>query len=404
MRKKLVILSWGMYDLANTIFYINIITLYFALWITVDMGGREIYYSITMACSMLGVAFLQPVVGAISDRYSKRMPFLIGFTLVCILFTGLLGLIHTLWTGLLFFAIANAGYQMGIVFYDMLLPEISSHRDFGKVSGTGIALGYIGTFIGLLLVRPFAMQGGRQAAFIPTALFFLIFSLPCFLFVRDTAVQGCKSRSAGLSGIATQIKQTLSNWKKYPGLFRFLIAHFLYLNAINTTMMFVSVYGNKVMNFTDTELYKFFLFSTGFAAAGCIISGFIADRIGVKKTLMGTIGLWCITFILVAVAFNKQMFLIIGPLSGITLGSTWVASRALLAHIAPVEKRGEVFGFFGLSGRASMLGPVLWGAVVLLLEPLGLLRYRIAVLSLLVFSIAGLAILRKVPEPARSRS
>ena len=416
MKSKLAVWAWALYDLANTIFFINVITLYFALWVTVDMGGKDIYYSIAMTCSMFLIALFQPVLGALSDRRAKRKPFLIGFTLMCVVFTGLLGLTKSLWAGLFFFALANIGYQTGIVFYDMLLPEISLKEELGKVSGLGVALGYAGTFIGLLLVRPFVLQAGRQAAFVPTALFFLIFALPCFIFVKDVghspaSTAGRRSGDHGpqstvhskqktdLISIVRNLKDTFINRRKYPGLFRFMIAQFLYLNAINTTMMFVSVYGNKVMGFTDTELNSFFLFATAFASAGSAISGFLTDKIGAKKTLMGTITLWCLTFVLVAFAFNKWMFWIIGPLSGITLGSTWVASRAFIARIAPVEKRGEFFGFFGLSGRAAMIGPVVWGAVALLLEPLGLLRYRIAVVSLLAFCVAGLVLLRKVPEP-----
>ena len=176
MKKKWIIFSWGMYDLANTIFTINIITLYFALWVVVDKGGRDIYYSIAIAVSMIFAAISEPIMGAISDRRQKRMPFLIYFTLLSILFTFLMGFTNSLFWGLTFFAIANFGYQVGIVFYNSLLPEIADKNEIGKVSGFGISLGYVGTIIGLLLVKPFVDAGGRQGAFIPTAIFFLLFS------------------------------------------------------------------------------------------------------------------------------------------------------------------------------------------------------------------------------------
>ena len=100
MKNKLAVWAWALYDLANTIFFINVITLYFALWVTVDMGGKDIYYSIAMTCSMFLIALFQPVLGALSDRRAKRKPFLIGFTLMCVVFTGLLGLTKSLWAGL----------------------------------------------------------------------------------------------------------------------------------------------------------------------------------------------------------------------------------------------------------------------------------------------------------------
>jgi len=412
LRKKLVILSWGMYDLANTIFTINIITLYFALWVTVDKGGRDIYYSIAIAGSMILAAISEPIMGAVSDGLGKRMSFLISFTLLSIAFTAFMGLTSNLLVGLLFFVIANFGYQVGIVFYNSLLPEIASPKEIGRVSGFGISLGYVGTIVGLILVKPFVDVGGRQAAFIPTAIFFLLFSLPCFLFVKDKQfnlpasayrrqAQGDFS-CAGIKDALRRIKDTFVNRHKYPGLFTFLIANFICLDAVNTTIPFISIYAKKAVMMADGDIRFFLILSATFAIFGSFAFGYVTDKIGAKKAWAIVMVMWCIAFLFAAAILHKNVFWIVGPLSGVSIGSTWVATRALVTKLAPIEKRGEIFGLFGVTSKsASIIGPLTWGLITWLGEPLGVMRYRLAVLALLGFAVIGLVLLWKIPEPQR---
>lgn len=390
-----------MYDFANTIFTINIITLYFALWVTVDKAGRDIYYSIAIALSMVFAAVFEPITGAISDRHQKRMPFLIYFTLLSVLSTSLIGFTKSLFWGLFFFAIANFGYQLGIVFYNSLLPEIASKSEIGKVSGFGVSLGYVGTIFGLILVKPFVDAGGRQSAFVPTALFFLLFSLPCFLFVKDIpGVPLLKERGFGLKDALARVKDTFVNHKKHPGLFIFLIANFICLDAVNTTIPFISIYAKKAVMMQDSDIRFFLILSTVFAIFGSFAFGHVTDKIGPKRTWTIVMWMWCIAFFLAATVLHKNIFWIVGPVSGVSIGSTWVATRALVTQLAPQEKRGEIFGLFGVTSKsASITGPIVWGLITWLGEPLGVLRYQLAVFSLLGFAGVGLLLLNRIPEP-----
>jgi len=388
-----------MYDFANTIFAMNVISLYFALWVTVDMKGEDIIYSWALSGSMLLAAVFSPIMGTISDRLGRRMPFLIFFTLICCVFTALIGLINKLILGLLFFAIANFCYQTAAIFYNALLPQISAKGQIGRVSGYGVGLGYCGTITGLLLVKPFVLRYGRQAAFIPTAILFLLFSLPCFLFVKDRLVDKRNKFELQIKEAFRKIKETLMRIREYPGLFNFLIAAFLALNAINTLMVFMSVYTKKVIGFTDSEIVTFYIVSTVFAILSSFVTGFITDRFGSKRTLSIVLGLWCISILLVAVSFSKTVFWIVGPLVGICLGATWTSARALVVALSPPQMVGEVFGFYGLVGKsASIIGPLIWGVCVWAFGFLGISKYRLAILSLLLFLILGLIILQKVPN------
>ena len=108
---KLARFSWALYDLANTVFSMNIISLYFVLWLTVDQGCAEIYYSLTLGGSIFLAALLMPILGELSDRLKRRVPFLIGFTLGCVIFTALLGFVKGIFLALLFLCLANFCYQ-----------------------------------------------------------------------------------------------------------------------------------------------------------------------------------------------------------------------------------------------------------------------------------------------------
>jgi UMF1 family MFS transporter len=182
---KLARFSWALYDLANTIFSMNIASLYFVLWITVDKNCPEFYYGLAFCSSVFLAALFSPILGEISDRLKRRVPFLTSFSLGCIVFTALLGLTKEVFVALFFFAAANFCYQLAGVAYNSLLPQVSIPQNLGRTSGLGVSLGYIGTLLGMHLVRPFLNLGGKQATFIPTAVLFLLFALPAFIFIKD---------------------------------------------------------------------------------------------------------------------------------------------------------------------------------------------------------------------------
>jgi len=394
------ILSWSLYDFANTIFSMNIISLYFPLWVTVDKGGRDIAYSLALSLSSVMVAVSMPLIGSRCDRLERRMPLLVALTLLSVISTGLIGAFNQLLPGLLFFALANYGFHAALVPYDALLPSVSRGYSVGKVAGIGVALGYIGAIAGILMVKPFASEaGGRASAFIPTAIFFLLFSLPCFFLVRDEKKQMPGTAWRSLKEELLQIKETIGRGKDYPGLIPFLIANFLYCDAVNTVIAFMSVYAHQVGGFNDAMIQTLLIVSTLFAVAGSFAFGWITERRGAKRTLVLVLYLWIAGLLVGSASFSPAMFWMIGPLVGIALGGTWVTARALVLDLSPPEKIGEVYGLYNMGGKFGfILGPLVWGALVYLFEDLGAFKYRIALFSLLFFILGGLYLLRKVPD------
>src|SRR6267378_2760623 len=150
--KRSAVASWVLYDLANTIFSMGVISLNFPLWIRDAVGADKAdeRYGFIMAFSMALIFFASPLLGAMTDRARRRMPFLIGSTLICVFFTGLLARAGFYWTAA-FFVIANIGYQAGTQFYDAMLPEVSTEENRGRIGGVGVGIGYLGSYIAVAI-------------------------------------------------------------------------------------------------------------------------------------------------------------------------------------------------------------------------------------------------------------
>ena len=394
----LPVISWAFYDFANTIFAMNILSLYFVLWVTEDKSGTQLTFSLFLSGSMLAAAITAPFYGAITDMVGKRV-FLLGTgVILCVISTSLIGTLGGVTAGLIFFAIANYSYQSSNIFYDALLRTVSNPRNRGRISGFGVSLGYIGTITGILMVSPFVEEWGRQAAFIPTAFLFLLFSLPCLLFVKDEKLSSsinidiCRRAYMELYHLVSQKKVNKAT-------VRFIIARFFYLDAINTLIVFMAVFVSQVLKYSNQQIEMLLIVSTTCAIFGALIYGRISDKIGPKKTLLIILSQWFIVFSAAAVTTNPLHFWVIGSLAGISLGALWASDRALLLRISPVDQIGTYFGFYQLVGRfSSVIGPILWGITTDAFIDLGEMRFRIATAILIIPLIIGFAMLMRTAD------
>lgn len=196
---KLSLAGWLSFDFANTVFSMNIVTMFFSLWILDDLGRPDWQYSVAFSSSMILVALFMPYYGQYSDIKQNKKKLLIRFTLMSVFFTALLGPVALLVQdaelkvimALIVFGLANFFYEGGIAFYNALLRSVTSRENIGSASGLGVGLGYLGGIVGLLIVYPFVkgqipgIPAGRESAFIPTAILFFLFSIPAFLLIRE---------------------------------------------------------------------------------------------------------------------------------------------------------------------------------------------------------------------------
>ncbi len=391
---KRAITSWALYDFANTIFSMNVISLYFALWVTVDHGGQDILYSLALSGSMFAVAISVPVFGAISDHTGRRRFPLTLLTLIAVVATALIGQTSQLAVGLCLFMIANYCYQSALVFYNGMLPSIARQSNVGMVSGYGVALGYVGSIAGLLLVKPFVADGGRAAAFLPTAILFLIFAIPCFLFVKDPAP---KPFQVDVGQAFRTLRATIAGASQYHVLLKFIGIHFLILDVVNTVIAFMAVYANKVIGFNDNQIATFLILSTAFAMLGSVIIGWLVKYKGTVFSYWTVLWIWLAALTIIMVSPGETLFWLVGPLAGIGMGGVWVVSRTIIVELSPPEKVGEFFGLYGLAGKmASIAGPLIWGRVVWILQDTQTLKYRVAVGSLLLIAFITIILFNKL--------
>lgn len=398
-RARRALYAWALYDFANTTFSLNVVSRYLPLLIVEDFGGRDLDVSLAYSGSMLLVALAAPVLGALSDLCGRRVPFLGVTTAVSVTATALMGGSGHAPTVLALFALANFFYQAALVFYDALLANVSGEADRGWASGLGIGIGYGGAILSLYGVAPIAERWGKAAAFPATAALFLVFALPCLVLVPDHGRGPLWRRGVAREAFA-RVRGTLARLPAHPGLGRFLCAHFLYTDAVNTVILFMAVYVTVVGGFTSAEVTRLLALSTVFAIVGAFSQGLLVDRAGPKRALFAALALWALGLGVALVASSKAALWLVGPITGAALGALWAADRVLMFRLSPPAALGEFYGLYGMVGRFSAItGPLVWGAVVYALEGTGTLAYRTAIASLLALLLAGAGVLAGVPEP-----
>ncbi len=399
MNEKKRIFVWTLYDFANTSYSIIVVTFLYAIYFkeTVNQNSAEgdLYWGLGTSISMLITAFISPVLGAVADYSSTKKRFLAFFTFVCIVSTFLLYFVGPgdVMLGLLLLITGNIGFEAGLIFYDSFLPEITRPKNFGRVSGYGFAMGYLGSLSSLLILLPFIQMEMIRESFPVAALFFLVFALPTLILLKEKR----KEREEGVSYITIGVKRvwfTISHLKRYRNLATFLLSFFFFIEGVNTIIYFAGIYATTTLGFTKGELIIFFMSVQGTAILGSILFGIIADTIGRKKSLMITLFIWIFTTTMAFWVTEKSYFYVVGFLAGGAMGSSQSIARALMSQLTPPEKKTEFFGFYSFFGKSSaVLGPVLFGAISTIT---GSQRY--AILSLLFFFIAGIIVLSFVKE------
>ncbi len=404
------VLSWALFDLANTVFSMNIVSLFLGLWVVNVMGGTDTLWGRANSLSMLLVLVSAPFLGAISDQLGKRLPLLFASTVICVALTAMFGLPGLMGT-LVLFVIANYGYQAGLIFYDATLPLVSTPANRGRVSGFGVGVGYVGSFIGVAVgysLQPAetlpidAQTAGYMSIFRATAVLFAVFAIPIFLFVREPVRRRAKLGFAALGAAGRQVINTFRTVRHYRGLGRFLIGRAFYTDAANTLIVFMGIYVTNEVGFADTEVPPLLLTSIAAAVIGGFIWGRVVDRIGPKRALNRVLGCWVVTFaaavLIPVLALPRELFWGVTALAGVSLGGTWSADRPYMLVLSPPAKVGEFYGLYGMIGRfAAVVGPLLWAFVA---EDLGFGRPA-SVAVLLCMVIIAWWILRGVDDEPR---
>ena len=395
--KRSVIVAWCLYDFANSGFiaiFVSLFAPYYVEHIVGDAGGGDAWWGWAISVSMLLVALSAPFLGAVADRAGGRKHLLAVFTGLSVVAT--LGF-TTLEPGMvvrgfILAVVANFGYEAAIVFYNAFLPEIAPANQQGRVSGWGYALGYVGSILALGLGIVFYRQGlDLDWAWIEVAGQFALFSLPALLILPAPRRSGMRVVSAGFDGVRT-MRRILKEALAIVPLRRFLGAYFLFIDGVNTVIVFAGLYAFKTLHFDNSELLLLFLVVQAAACFGALLMAKPTDTWGPKAVVMGSLVLWIAVVTVAAIVQTKGQFFVVAGMAGLGLGSVQAASRSLMASLIPTGKEAEFFGFYALCGKtSSIIGPILVGELSVATG-----SQRIGIVSVAAFFIIGMLLLRRV--------
>ncbi len=405
--------GWALYDFGNSAYTTLIVTFVYSVIFTQVIATDAItgttQWANAVAITAVLVALSSPFLGALADGRGHRKAFLGTSTVVCIAGVALMYLPGPgeVLFALTLFVISNVAFELCGVFYNSYLPEISPPEKIGRISGYGWALGYLGGFLAMVIalvgfIQPeqpwFGLSTDQQqnvrATTILVAVWFAVFSIPMFLWVKDTKAGTRPVGASIFRGTLRQLSATFREIRRYRQIFWLLVARLVYNDGLVTIFAFGSIYATETFDFSIQEVMLWGLALNVSAGLGAFAMGFLDDRIGGKLTILisimglGAAGLGAV------LATSKAALWIAGLVVGIFVGPNQAASRSLLGRFVPADKETEFFGFFAFSGKATaFMGPFLLGLMTTLFQ-----SQRVGMATILVFFSIGALLLLKVDE------
>ena len=401
LKNKKEVISWSFYDFANQPFTTIIVTFVYGAFFTSVIASDEhtgtLLWTNGIAITAIVVALLSPILGALADKGGYRKFFLILFTWICAIFSILLYFPQSgdVFFALSFFVIANIAFEMGTVFCNSYLPDLADEKNIGKISGFAWGLGFLGGLLALFLsLSLFELNSvGIRGINILVGVWFLIFSIPIFIFVKDRKKD--KLTKKHFADSFASIKTTFKEIVKYRIIMKFLIARLFFNDGLITIFSLGGIYAVDTLDFSFDEVMILGIVLNIAAGIGSFIFGYLEDLIGVKKVINISLVILIFSTLLAFVApyfiFQKEIFWIAGVLIGFMVGPNQSCSRSLMAKLTPKEKQNEFFGFFALTGKAtSFLGPILFGIITFLFSQ------QIALWVVIFLFLIGLILFNKI--------
>jgi UMF1 family MFS transporter len=315
-----------------------------------------------------------------------------------------------------------------------MIPHLVPPERYGRLSGTGWAMGYLGGLVSLVIVLGFlaadqtsgktffgldplfgldpAQREGDRITGPFSAVWFLVFVMPLFLFTPDIARSTVPLKRAVAQSF-TQVRGTLTDARRHKGVLRFLMANMVYQDALVALFAFGGIYGAGVFGWQATELGLFGIMLTITGTVGALIGGRLDDRFGAKPVIMGAIialALVCvgvlslgrehILFVIptapagdgLYASTPEKLFVLLGLVIGAVAGPMQASSRSLLARLVPVREAGRYFGLLALSGKVtSFLAPLAVALATAIFQ-----TQAAAPAVLILFLLTGLALISGV--------
>lgn len=375
------VLAWGMYDLANQSFTLLITTLYFAVYfdrfIAPDPKSGETWRNLSFGAASLVVVLMSPLLGAVADFTGRKKSALRWSCIGCSL--GMMGLAvggpGQMWLILLIYCAANICFMAGESFLAAFLPEISTRENVGTVSAIGWTMGYVGALvclpISLFMPGMRASPPGADAfrwVFVFAGLWFLLGAAPTLLVLRERKVAERLPPGRTLAGVGfSRLGETVRQIRQYRELGVFLTFFLIYCCGMQVVIVNAAVIAGRYMSVQELIIFTWAL--AAISGVGSIAGGVTQGLIGLKPTVMVSLGIWVATALGAAAlppsgAVSWHLWLV-GAGVGLGLGMTGTASRALVGVFTPAHRTAEFFSFWGLGYRvAGAVGPAIYAWVV----------------------------------------
>jgi MFS transporter, UMF1 family len=373
--------AWVLYDLANTV-YAAVLTYLFTPYAKATLGDLRWHGAVTFA-SMLVAGLLVPVLGALADQTARTRGYLSAATLVCIAATAGLGLgLGGAWLLACYF-VANVSYNLGLLFYNSLLPSVAAPGREGRLSGLGTGLGYLGTILVLVLLY-WPLRERPRESFPLAAAMFLLLALPCLVLVRDRRPPRSVAFAAAAHGAIGQLRSTLHDLPRHRALCWFLAGNFCLVDVLNTAIAYFAAFTLGVFTpagpaeplslfgtVLDADhgpmllLLVCALVLNGLALPFGILQGPWTDR--APLTVMRVSALALLGALLGGVVFGGRSpegyLLSLCVLGAFGLSGIWTAGRKVVLLLAPPGRTGEYFGLYGITVKLSVIGSLVYGFV-----------------------------------------
>lgn len=423
LKNRKQVISWSLYDFANQPFTTIIVTFvygaFFTKYIVNDEHIGTLLWSTAIAVTAIVVSILSPVLGALADSGGYRKFFLMIFTWICSVFSILLyfpdsGDVYLAFT---LFVIANISFEMGCVFSNSYLPDLSQKENIGKISGFAWGLGFFGGLTALFLSLFFFPEmntEGIKKINVLVGIWFLIFSVPAFLFVKDKNPEKLKIKH--IKDTFKSLKKTLNQVRNYKIIANFLLARLFYNDGLITIFSLGGIYAVETLDFSFIEVMILGILLNISAGFGSFVFGYLEDKIGVLQIINISLWVLIVSTILAFLApyldifsdvildvnffnyslyysltFPQLIFWIAGILIGLMIGPNQSCSRSLMSQLTPEKKQNEFFGFFAFTGKAtSFLGPLLFGIIS------NFYSQQFALWVVIIFFILGYFLLNRI--------
>ncbi len=397
--------AWALYDWANSVFMTHGLLIFPIFFAQVASAGvfspteATARYSMATTISMVLVAALSPILGAIADFRAVKKKMLAVFMVMGVAGTAAMYFISRgQWLfALVVFMVANTGVTSSLVFYESLLPHIASQDEVDRVSTAGYALGYLGSSIlmvlNLLMIQKpaaFGIADGETAtrlAFLSAAVWWLLFSIPLLRRVREPPLRLEKDERPDMNAIVVgfrRLKETLGELRSYKQTFLFLVAFFIYNDGIGTIIRMASIYGTEI-GIERGSLLTSLLLVQLVGIPFSFLFGLLAGRIGAKASIFVALGVYFVIAILGYRMTTARDFLVLALLVGTVQGGSQALSRSVFSTMVPKHKSSEFFAFYSVFEKfAGILGPF---AFMIMISLTG--SSRSAILSVIAFFLVG---------------